>query len=170
MAVVVTFDGPNKLININTGITTIDAQNVYSTWKLRVQDGTLTQFLPAFSVVGGDPISAGISITPYYFMINGWKIKPSASNQTLTITGNLLTDDSSSPISFAGLSAFQIDVVRQLALKTETVATGGSTGPTAAQIAAAVWDELVAAHVADGTAGKLLQAIKNDTALVPGLI
>jgi hypothetical protein len=122
-----TFDGPNKLIILSSGTTTFDAVDVYSRWKEWVATGDNAKYLLAFQVVGGEPISGSVTITPYVFLQNNWKIKPQAANHTLTITGNLLTSDSSSPMSFAGLTGYQIDVVRQLALKTETVSTSGSS-------------------------------------------
>ena len=55
----VTFDGPNKLILINSGETDINFQiDVYSNWKEWLIEPTHNnaQFEQALAVVGGDPM------------------------------------------------------------------------------------------------------------------
>ena len=46
-------------------------------------------------------------------------------------------------------------------VKSETVSISGSSGPTPAQIATAVWDENVAAHTATDSTGELIKRIEN---------
>lgn len=51
----VTFDGPNKLIIIHSGVTEIDVeQDMYLPWKEWVMDGH-SMYLAAFRTFGGDP-------------------------------------------------------------------------------------------------------------------
>ena len=114
-----TFDGPNKLIIFDSGTQTTTAAAIYSRWKDWVQSGN-AEFLKAFNTVGGDPLGNNIYITPYFFLTNSWKIRPWAASHTLTIGDNLLTDDNSSPFNFPS-GGYSIEVVRQFALKTETV-------------------------------------------------
>lgn len=92
----VTFDGPNKLIIVNPGITALDVkQDLYSDWKEWVL-GTGSpgegnaQYLPAFSVIGGEPTGPGTYAGVTFFVINGWKIRPYEGNHTLVLEGNIV--------------------------------------------------------------------------------
>lgn len=92
----VVFDGPNKIITVNLGIEELNIQvDVYSDWKEWVVSDSNAQYLPAISVIGGDPISATKNLGATFFLENGWKIKPSEANHTLTVVGNIFTRDGS---------------------------------------------------------------------------
>jgi hypothetical protein len=52
-------------------------------------------------------------------------VRPYPQNHTLTISENFLTEDNSSPFNFPP-GGFAIEVVRQFALKTETVDGAGN--------------------------------------------
>jgi hypothetical protein len=164
----ISFDGTAKRIILSTGTTAMSAAELYSRWKDWVATGAGAGYLPAFAVVGGDPLGGGVSITPYFFLQNGWKVQPQAASHTLIIDGNLLTADGSNPIAFPA-GAYQISVVRQLALKSETVSTGGTVSPTQQQIRDAL--ALTTSEApASGSIDDKLQKIKADTSLVPALI
>ena len=120
-----TFNGPAKLIEMGVSDTSISATVLYSRWKDFVQTGSNAKYLPAFSTVGGDPLGNSVFITPYFFLMNGWKIRPYPQSYTLTISENFLTDDNSSPFNFPP-GGYSIEVVRQFALKTETVDGAGN--------------------------------------------
>jgi len=90
----VTFDGVNRLILVNEGVTELDAQiDLYSDWKewTRLRDNL--KYEPAFSTVGGEPTIEGQKLDVTYFLINGWKIKPYSGQYTLNIVGNLFDVD-----------------------------------------------------------------------------
>lgn len=92
-----TFDGANKLIIIDSGVTAFDAQDLYSEWKQWVQSNPANAaWLPAFRTVGGDSLTPGIKAGAYYFIANnfGWRIKPPEEDCNITITGNLAPEDS----------------------------------------------------------------------------
>lgn len=116
----ITFNGPDKLMELGATDTLLSATQIYSRWKDWVVLSDNSKYLQAFTTVGGDPLGEDIYITPYYFLTNGWKLRPYPQNYQLTITENLLTDDGSSPFSFPS-GGYAIEVVRQFALKTETV-------------------------------------------------
>ncbi len=102
----VTFDGVNKLILINDGVTSLDVKNdVYSSWKewLLLNSLTNTQYQQAFSVIGGEPISDTEKIDATFFLINNWKIKPYPGQYSISIVGNLFTDDGSSILAAADI-------------------------------------------------------------------
>lgn len=93
----VTFDGVNKLILVNEGETSLDAQiDLYSDWKEWVRNENYMQFLAPFSTVGGDPTIEGQRLDVTYFLINGWKIKPYPGSYTLNIVGNIFDVDGGS--------------------------------------------------------------------------
>lgn len=96
----VTFDGANKIIQVNSGITAIDIRyDVYSRWKEWVQTGDNAKWAPAFRVTGGDPIGAGRISPIYFFLINGWTIRPddTSGNHELLVELNLYSDPSTNP-------------------------------------------------------------------------
>lgn len=86
----VTFDGVNKLILINDGVTVLDVQtDIYSDWKEWVLLENNLKYLPPMNTVGGEPTIAGQRLDVTYFLINGWKIKPYPGSYDLSIIGNL---------------------------------------------------------------------------------
>jgi hypothetical protein len=94
----VTFNGDTKIITINDGITSIDVTNdLYSEWKDWLVLGDNLKYKQAFRYLGGDSIGSGQRIASYFFLMNGWKIKPYEGNHTLDILGNLFSDDNSDP-------------------------------------------------------------------------
>jgi len=93
----VTFDGTDKKIIVDNGITELDVQiDLYSDfkeWLKTGNNGDNAKYLPAMRTVGGDPTTGTKSVSPYFFLMNGWKIRPQEADHTLTITGNLFVDD-----------------------------------------------------------------------------
>lgn len=94
----VTFSGIQKLIIVNSGVTTLDIQvDVYSDWKEWEQISDNSKFVQALRPVGGDPLTATKDLGDTYFIMNGWKIRPAEFNHRLQVEGNLFTEDESSP-------------------------------------------------------------------------
>ena len=96
----VTFDGINKLIIINYGVVNIEVKSdLYSAWKewSRFHETQNLKFAEAFRVVGGDPTIGDNIITPYFYLQNGWKIRPFEGNHSLEVSGILLTETGDSP-------------------------------------------------------------------------
>lgn len=150
----ITFNGPAKLIEVGASDTTLTATYIYSRWKDWVATSSNAKFLQAFTTVGGDPLGGSVFITPYFFLTNGWKIRPYAQNYTFTIVENLLTDDNSSPFNFPG-GGFSIEVIRQFALKTETVDGSGNPLDTVLEssMTAAQMLRVIYAYVANPATG-----------------
>lgn len=92
-----TFDGVNKLIILSSGTTSLDIQETYSEWKEWVATGNNAQYLPAMRTVGGDPTVSGQRVAPYFFLLNGWRIRPQNSEHVLNVTGNLFVDGGGNP-------------------------------------------------------------------------
>lgn len=156
----VTFDGENRLILINYGVTTIDVQtDIYSAWKRWVGQIDNQKYPQALKVIGGDPIDQTNIITPYYFLTNGWRVRPFEGNHSLTITGIILTDNNQDPL-VATLQPWNISITRIVPVKAESVLSGGAAAPTAQQNAQAVWEALLSS-MAGATAGGKLKSLEN---------
>jgi hypothetical protein len=136
-----TFDTVAKRIVLDS--TNTSATAIYSAWVDWIAVGDNLKYSPAFRSVGGDDLGGGLSIPPYYFLSNGWLVRPVEANQTLTITGNLFVDGGGDPV-VSTLGIFNVLtklVVPTLAMGIST--SGGSAGPSASEIAAAVLSSLM---------------------------
>lgn len=145
----VTFNGPSKLILVNNGITSLDVGiDLYSDWKEWLLIGNNTQFLPAFRTIGGDPTVAGQKVAPYFFLLNGWKIKPYSGNHVLSIVGNLFSEDGSSPFVSAdgGVNVLIVSSTSSSATLVETGVSGltPSESDLLTTIPNRVWEEPIA--------------------------
>lgn len=150
----VTFDGVNKIINVVNSETDLDVkEDIYSEWKIWVTTSDNAKFEQAMSAIGGDPITGTTALGTTYFLENGWRIQPWTGNYVLTISGNIFTREEGQnpalPASGVTVSLTRSNLVDQ-------VTVSGSTGPTAAEIADAVWDETLAEHNTAGSAGNAL--------------
>lgn len=88
---VATFDGPNLIIQLPS-IESYDVQkDLYSAWKQWAALSDNLKYLPAFDTTGGDVISAGQTIAPYFFCRNdlGWRIRMPEANGEIVMSGNL---------------------------------------------------------------------------------
>ena len=119
----VTFDGPNKIILVNAGVTELDfREDVYSNWKewILVDEFVNAQFEQALSVVGGDPLPGDRILGSTFFLENGWKIRSWEGDHILTITGNVFSRDGSDPV-LPPLGEFKVTVN----FNTSTLVEGG---------------------------------------------
>ena len=123
------FDGTTKIITLTSGTTYVSVRDLYSRWKDWIQS-TGSNFLQSFSVVGGEPVDStnGIYVTSYFFLENGWKIKPQEANHKLVIAdGILVTSDGTDPfVSTTG--SYNVLIQYSQPVKSETVSTGGGSG------------------------------------------
>ena len=133
------FNGPNKLIIIQLGITNISVRELWSRWVdwLLISDNS--KFDPAFSSVGGDNIDVaqGTKIPLYAFLLNGWKLRPQESNHTLTIRDGVIVVDGGGDPFTNTLGAFTVRINYQQpvqAISFSTGSGGGTSGPTKEEI------------------------------------
>jgi len=137
--VAITLDPANKrLILDSASVTAKDIFRAWADWMLLSDNA---KYLPAFSATGGDDLGGGLLIPPYYFLENGWRVRPMESNHNLTITGNLFVQGGGVPV-VSTLGTFQVNVNYTVPVQAQGISTSGSTGPTAAEIAAQVRLEL----------------------------
>lgn len=135
-----TFNGSTKRVTLPTGMVTLDLVDLHSRWKEWVLAGN-AECLIAFSTVGGEITE----IPLYLFMQNGWLIVPQSANHTLTVTNGILVGQGSADPFADPAGSYKIRINRQtpgIAIGYST--NGGGSGPTAADIAAAVRLELTA--------------------------
>lgn len=160
----VTFDGPTRLIAVNSGITSISVEaDLYSDWKEWVLTSD-SNGPPAFRTTGGDPLPGGLELGAYFFLQNqdGWRIRPQEADHELLVTGNIYPEDGDFPMFVPTLGDFTCIVSIERSGLTQVVLTGsGVTEQDKVDIADRVWDELAVGHIGG------LKDIKDKTDTLP---
>lgn len=152
----IVFDPATKRIVLDSA--SVTAAELWSRWADWVALSDNAKYLPAFRQAGGDDLGGGLSIPAYMFLLNGWRVRPMEANHALIITGNLFVDGGGVPV-VSTLGAFQVNVNYTVPVQAQGIATGG--GPTAGDIASAVWQHLVEAGF---SAEKILRIIASHAA------
>lgn len=131
----ITFDTTRKHIVLDSA--SVTAAQVWSRWV--DWHASNRQWATALTQEGGALVNPALGIyTPiYFFLENGWFIRPMEVNHNLTITGNLTVRGGGVPVVNT-LGTFQVNVNYTVPVQAQGISTNGSTGPTAAEIAAAV--------------------------------
>ena len=135
----ITLDGATKRIILDSA--SVTAAQVWSAWVDWHE--THRQWPLAFQLVGGIALGGGLFIPPYFFLLNGWRVRPMEASHNLTITGNLFVDGGGVPV-VSTLGTYQVNVNYTVPVQAQGIATSGSTGPTASEIAAAVRADIAA--------------------------
>jgi hypothetical protein len=135
----ITLDGATKRIILDSA--SVTAAQVWSAWVDWHE--THQQWPLAFQLVGGIALGGGLFIPPYFFLLNGWRVRPMEASHNLTITGNLFVDGGGVPV-VGTLGTYQVNVNYTVPVQAQGIATSGSTGPTASEIAAAVRTDIAA--------------------------
>ena len=152
----VTFDGVNKIIIVNNGENSIDVKtDIYSEWKIWIASSYNAKFFQAIRVVGGDPTVGSNAVAPYFFLTNGWKIRPYEGNHTLNISGNLFVDEPGTygyNITIPTEGYFQV-LVNMSTTSDATIVTGAGAlnESDIVTLTNSIWDELLANHVVEGS-------------------
>lgn len=131
----VTFDAATKRVILDSA--SVTATELYSRsadW-LALSDNA--KYGAVFRTAGGDDLGGGLSIPPYFFLQGAWRVRPMESSHNLTITGNLFVDGGGVPV-VSTLGTYQVNVNYTVPVQAQGISTSGSTGPTAAEIAAAI--------------------------------
>lgn len=123
----VTFDGTLKRIIVEAGITSLSIlEDVYSEWKRWVVLSDNSKYPSAMRSVGGDPLPGGQFLGSTFFLQNGWKIRPYEGDHTLTINGNLFSEDGTSPF-VRTLGDFNVLIQQNNSAIVQGISTSGST-------------------------------------------
>lgn len=161
MAIV--FDASARRIILDSP--SVTAAEIFSRWEDWMVLSDNAKYPPAFRHAGGDDLGGGLSIPNYMFLTNGWRVRPMESSHNLTITGNLFVDGGGVPV-VSTLGTYQVNVNYTVPVQAQGISTSGSTGPTAAEIAAQVRVELAAelakldaAITTRATAGDIFAAV-----------
>lgn len=149
----VTFDGPNRLILVNDGVTELNwARDVYSAWKewfFIDSNPENPGYLQAMRLVGGDPLDIagtrflGVS----FFLTNGWRIRTWSGDHRLVISGNVFTDEGE-PINVPTENPASVTIELNTSNLVDLIRVDGGGGsgsgdcPNVFQIATAVRQEL----------------------------
>lgn len=131
-----TFDGINKIITINSGITNINVKtDLYSDWKEWVFTSSNAKYEPAFRSVGGDELQVNYFLAPTFFLLNGWRIRPDESNHTLVVVGNLYVDGSNDSPFISTIGNYRVMINSTTSNVVNVIATGsGVTSQNVADI------------------------------------
>lgn len=124
------FDGPNKVISLSAGTSSLGVRDLWSRWVDWVATGDNSKYLPAFTSIGGDEIdaSSGTYIPVYAFLQNGWRIKPQEANHTLNVSdGILLVAGGGDPFVNTN-GSFVVRVNYQQPVQAISFSTGGGGG------------------------------------------
>ena len=135
----ITLNGSTKRIILDSA--SVSAAQIWSAWVDWHE--TNQQWPLAFQLVGGNALGGGLFIPPYFFLMNGWRVRPMEASHNLTITGNLFVDGGGVPV-VGTLGTYQVNVNYTVPVQAQGIATSGSTGPTASEIAAAVRADIAA--------------------------
>ncbi len=156
-----TYDPANRLFILNVGVTAFDVViDLYSDVKEDwLTNSTLNKFKFPLLAIGGQSIGGGQIISPYIMVRYGWKIRPYEADHTLTVAGNLITDDGSSPFASV-LGDYQVTIKSIVTSNSLTTSGVGLTATDLTNIADSVWDELIASHAISGSTGKTLKDAK----------
>jgi hypothetical protein len=152
----VTFDGINKRIIVNEGVTEVDIkEDVYSDWKEWVQVRDNAKYEPALRTTGGDPAGSGQFTGDFYFLINDWQIEVSA---LVKFTGIIYSDNPDLEPFVINPGGGVISTVSLLAQSVET-SSGSLTAEQAAQLLKILQNQAALETINEG--------VKNASLLIP---
>ncbi len=114
-------DGATKRIILDSA--NVSASQIWSAWVDWREANP--QWTLAFRQAGGDSLGGGLYIPPYFFLQAGWKVRPMEASHQLTITGNLFTEDASSPIVNT-LGNYNVIAKFTVPVQAQGISTGGT--------------------------------------------
>lgn len=111
---IVTFDPTLKhIVEIDTGgDNELDVKEIYSEWKVWSQQNP--KWLPAMSVIGGDPLTPELDLGSTFFLENGWRFRPAERNHRVTLVGNLWTREPGEDPSVDTLAPYRVTVQQRV--------------------------------------------------------
>lgn len=134
--------------------------HLYSHWKQAIIDGCLSAgFTKAFDTVGGNPVSATCNLSGYYFLTNGWRVRPREQDESYVVEGNLFTCGGVCHPFVNTVCPYNTFVTINTSAQSLTSTAASIPAPCIATLADAVWDETLACHVACGSTGAKLDTL-----------
>lgn len=152
--------GDDKIIQLYN-ISQISVSDIYFDWKRWVMQKDNSKYLSAFKYVGGDPTLTGQYLGITFFLINGWKFRPSNNDQTLVIVGNIYTDDDT-PVFVSTVEVHNVAIQMSFSNLT-TIIDNQLVIPTTKQIATEVWNSDKSIVTDNNSMGETLINIPENT-------
>ncbi len=131
----ITFDPSAKRIILDSA--SVTAEQIWSRWCDWAATSDNSKYGQALSHVGGDELGGGLLIPNYIFLNDGWRVRPMEANHNLVITGNLFVTGGGVPVVNT-LGSYNVAVNYTVPVQAQGISTSGSSGPSAADIAAAI--------------------------------
>ena len=132
----ITFDPAAKRIILDSAYNTVSA--IYSRWIDWAAQSDNLKWGAVFRWSGLDPLPGGRYSPVNFFLQGAWRVRPMEADHTLDIEGNLYCEDGVSDPVVPTLGNYRVLVRYTVPVQAQGIATSGSTGPSADQIAAAV--------------------------------
>lgn len=162
MPVIDYLDTANKLIYLAVGVRSYHpVTDIYhEVRELRRTNDALRWFQVPVTAAGNVPKGGGKATPRYALFHHGWRVVPEDTSHILEITGEQLTAEGGAGpecMDLTPLSATSKVIIQYEPPAAEVIEVGGGGSyPTAADIADAVWDEILAPHIAPGAAAEAL--------------
>ena len=109
-----------RIIQLTPGTVELNVTDMYSRWKDWTAQSDNSKWLNAFEVIGGDPTIGGNRISPYYFLTNGWRVRPQEANHTLQVGGILLVQGGGDPY-LSTIGTFNVRITAIVPLEAEFI-------------------------------------------------
>lgn len=170
MPIIDNIDGPNRRIYLHTDTIGTDLQpmDIYKEMReLRRTDENLRKF-DIFLEASGNVSKGGGRFTPRLVTcLQGTRIVPADQNHTLSVVGEIITDDEQSGVDCFDKTLLSPGVLVDIDYQPpqveiiQVVSGSGVTEQDKLDIADRVWDEAASAHLTAGSMGELLHALEN---------
>jgi hypothetical protein len=160
-----TFDFAASLIQVDDAVVAVDVDDLYDAIKLAQasEEGILYGEIARGS--GLVELSPGVMVGLTVQLVSPWQIRFGEGSYIAEISGgNLVGGPGGDPVAYS--EGVQV-VLNQSAASTAVNVDGGGTGPTAAEIAAAVWS--YASRSVNGTQASRIEDLAKVHGLVTGV-
>lgn len=159
-----TVDTTNKLFIAKTGVVSFDVQiDLYSDGKEHwLTDTTANKFDFPVRTVAGDPISGSESISPFFFLRDGWKIRPDEVDHQLDVLGNLFIDTGEIGGLFVPTTG-GFTVLVNITVSSKATSVGGD-------VATQVWSSNISSSPANSAGAALSELRKSGIAAIGTVI
>jgi hypothetical protein len=117
----IVFDAANKRIILDSS--SVTATEIYSRWVDWAALSDNQKYGEVISQVGSEDLGGGLSIPPYYFLNNGWRVRPMESNHLLVITGNLFVTGGGAPVVNT-LGSYNVSVQYTVPVQAQAFSSG----------------------------------------------
>lgn len=131
------FDPATKRIILD--VTSVTATEIYSRSCDWLATSDNAKYGPVFRQSGMDALPGG-RFSPANFFLQGlWRVRPMEADHTLDISGNLYCEDGISDPVVPTLGIYRVLTRYTVPVQAQGIATSGISGPSASDIANAVW-------------------------------